>query len=258
MIGQSGLLTIGQMRRGKMQNNNNWKGILVLILLVSIASFVLAAVPTGPQINITGIENGTSRSATILNTTGGTITTIVLNATTQNPHWKAYVGNVTGKLVLEDASNYSIYEWSISTVAGEVYVTRSSTTINWDSIVCANSSHVSQEETAMNHTSSADDSISNTFTRTTHQSFWTGSVEFNEDVCDYTLITYINDTPQTTTENFQEILLWDGTYIVYTTIIENTTLGFDIGYYDFQMLVPEKGWEGPVSSTAYYFYVELV
>ena len=235
----------------------SWIRIVFMILLLSIVPSVLAAIPTGPQITNISIENGTSRPATMLNTSGGTITTILLNATTQNPHWKAYVGNVTGKLVLEDAGNYSIYEWTITSVAGEVYVTRNSS-VDWSNIACANSSHISQEETAMNHTSSADDSIINTFTRTTHKAFWTGAVEFTQNECNHTLITYVNDTPQASTEKFQEILLWDGFSIVYTALFENRTLGFDIGYYDFQMLVPEKGWEGPVTSTPYYFYVELV
>ena len=241
-----------------MQSKNMiWKRIVFFILILSVIPFVLGAIPSGPEITNKGVENGSPKSATLLNTSGGTITTLVLNATTQNPHWKAYVGNVTGTLVLEDSKNYSIYEWTLTTIAGEVYVTRDND-IDWSLIECADSTDVSQEETAMNHTSSADDSISNTFTRSTHQSFWTGSVEFTQDECGYALITYVNDTAQTGTTDFEEILLWDNSSMVYTTILENKTLGFDIGHYDFQMLVPEKGWAGPVSSTAYYFYVELI
>ena len=253
MIEQSGQYTKELVRRGKMRNKNIiWRRILFFILLFALAQVVLSAIPSGPGIINKGVENGTVRPATELNTSGGTITTIIINATTQNPHWKAYVGNVTGKLILEDAKNYSIYEWSLSTIAGEVYVTRDNN-INWSSIKCANSTHVDSEDVSMNHTSSAVDSINNTFSLSTHNPFWTASTEFTEDECDYTLTTYVNDSTQSGTSDFQEILLWDGTSIVYTTILENKTQGFDLGYYDFQMIVPEKGWAGPVSSTSYYF-----
>lgn len=258
MIELSGQYMIEQVRRGKMENKEIiWRRIVFFILLFALAQTVLSAVPSGPTIINKGIENNTVRPATELTTSGGTITTLIINTTTQNPRWKAYVGNVTGKLILEDARNYSIYEWSISTVAGEVYVTRNNS-INWSGIQCPNSSHVAQEEVEMKHNATADDSISNTFTLSTHSPFWTASTEFVADECNNTLITYVNDTAQSGTTDFQELLLWDGESMVYTSIIENKTQGFDLGYYDFQMIVPEKGWAGPVSSTPYYFYVELI
>ena len=235
--------------------NKQLVGIVTLILLIGMFQFVVA-IPTGPDIENKGVENGSDRPATSLTTTGGTIATLVLNATTQNPHWKAYVGNVTGTWVLEDANNYSIYEWSLSTIAGEVYVTRDGS-ITWGSIECANSTHISAEETIMNHTSGADDSINNTFILTTHDPFWTGDIEFTADECDHTLLTYVNDTTQTSTENFQEILLYEGSSLVYTTLLEDSVQGFDLYYYDFQLIVAENGVDEPPSSTPYYFYVEL-
>lgn len=258
MIELFGQCMIEHERRGKMRNKEIiWRRILFFILLITLIPSVLSAIPSGPDIINKGVENGTVRPATELTTSGGTIATLIINTTTQNPRWKAYVGNVTGKLILEDARNYSIYEWSISSVAGEVYVTRNNS-INWSGIQCPNSSHIAQEEIEMKHNASADDSISNTFTLSTHSPFWTAATEFTADKCNNTLITYVNDSAQDGTANFQEILLWDGASMVYTTILENKTRGFDLGYYDFQMIVPEKGWAGPVSSTPYYFYVELI
>jgi hypothetical protein len=229
---------------------------LISLLMIAAAS-VYAAVPSGPSISQVGLDNGTVNPATMIITSGGTIATVLLNATTQNPHWKAYVGNVTGKLVLEDALSYSIYEWNVTVPAGEVYVTRNDS-INWPNIICANSTNLATEDAAMNHTLSADDSISNTFTGTTHRGFWTGSVEFIANQCNHTITTYVNGTAQSPTSLFQEIVLWDRTSLVYSTIMENNLVGFNRKVYDFQMIVPERGWEGPVSSTAYYFYVELV
>ena len=110
----------------------------------------------------------------------------------------------------------------------------------------------------MNHSATAIDSIGKTFNRTTHRAFWTATTEFISDECNQTLLTYVNGTIQNESTLFQEILLWDGSNMVYTTLIESNIQGFDLNVYDFQMLVPEKGWAGPVTSTNYYFYVELV
>ena len=236
--------------------HNQIAGILVILILLA-AALVYAAVPSGPGISVGGIDNGTTRPATTVTTAGGTIATIVLNATTQNPHWKAYVGNVTGRMELADAQGYSIYEWNVTIPAGEVYVTRNGS-ISWANIRCANSTNLATEDTAMNHTSTADDSISNTFTRNIHRSFWTASTEFVQNQCNHTLSTFVNGTTQSSTSFFQEIVLSDTSNLVYATIMENNIIGFNRQNYDFQMIVPERGWDGPVSSTAYYFYVELV
>ncbi|MBN1156159.1 hypothetical protein JXA85_00950 [Candidatus Woesearchaeota archaeon] len=244
------------------EGNKSRKGNRVLIarLLLFSAVFLLmslsiGAAPSGPDVISQYTEEAPAQPATNITTAGGTITTIVLNATTQNPHWKAYVGNITGRLALRDSTNYTIYDWGVTTPTGEVYVTRNDS-ISWVNITCANSTHVATEETAMNHTATAPDSISNTFSKHNHSSFYTGSISFAKDQCNFTTNTYVNSTNQSTA--FQEVLLYDGNSMVYTTIVEDNKYGFDFGLYDFQLIVAEKGWEGPVTSTPYYFYVELV
>jgi hypothetical protein len=235
---------------------NQIEGFLVILFLLA-TSIAYAVDPAGPGITQIRVDNGTTRPATSITTSGGTIATIVLNATTQNPHWKAYVGNVSGRLMLEDAQGYSIYEWNLTIPAGEVYVTRNNS-ISWVNIRCANSSNMAYEDLIMNHTPSADDSITNTFTRNIHRSFWAANTEFAQNQCNHTLSTFVNGTAQISTSFFQEIVLWDNSNIVYATIMENSVIGFNRRDYDFQMIVPERGWDGPVTSTPYYFYVELV
>lgn len=230
-------------------------GLIAAILLLTIGSALSQILPTGPTVTSQSTETATPRSALNVTTAGGTITTMVLNATTQNPHWKAFVGNVTGRLALRDSSNYTIYDWEFTNPSGEIYVSRNNS-INWTSILCANSSHISTEEILMNHTSGAVDSISNTFSSSVHDEFWTGLVQFTADECNFTTATWVNNTNQS--ELFQEIALYDGSSVVYSTLIDSNTAGFDFGVYDFQLIVPEKGLDGPVSTTPYYFYVELV
>ena len=108
----------------------------------------------------------------------------------------------------------------------------------------------------MNHTSNPDDNISTTFNTKLHDSFYVGSVEIQNNTC-FSIHTYVNETKQTS--DFEEILLHDQDNLVYATILEEDAAGYrENQTYDFQMIVPENGATGWTSSTAYYFYVELI
>jgi hypothetical protein len=241
---------------------------IFIIRIVLIASFILAcimayaglasAIPSGPTITVVSNETKQPASATLLNTTGGSITIMVLNATTQNLRWKAYVGNVSGTLTLDDADDNTLFDWSLTHVIGEVYATRQSGIINWSGINCSNETHITAEEKALNHTSQ-DDNITKTFDESTHQGFYIGTREILQNTC-AAVHTYVNSSSQTS--NFEEVVLYDGTNetngkVVYATPLEQDQYGFDNNLYDFQMILPEVGLATWTSSTAYYFYVEL-
>jgi len=229
--------------------------IFVIAMLILLVPFIYAA-PSGPIIYSIRNETITPSSAALVNTSGGSITTMVLNATTQNLRWKAYVGNVSGTLTLDDANSNTIFDWTMANVVGEVYATRAATSISWASINCSTVENITNEELAINHTSNPDDNISATFAEQNHASFYVGNVLIPSDDC-FSLHTYQNDSAQTT--DFEEILLHDSTNMVYATILENDELGYDPNQtFDFQMIVPERGIPGWSSSTAYYFYVELI
>ena len=144
------------------------KTIIWIFALILLGSTVAYAVPSGPVVTLIANETKQPGAATIINTTGGSITTIRLNATTQNLRWKAYVGNVTGSLVLDDAGDNTIFDWSLTTFVGEIYATRSSSTINWSGINCTNSTVLGLENVLLNHTN-PDDNITKTFNSQTHQ-----------------------------------------------------------------------------------------
>jgi hypothetical protein len=232
-----------------------------LLLILTMASINAATVPEGMNVSTKRIENATPETATIITTAGGTVTTIILNGTTQTPNWKAYVGNVTGRLTLRDAGGLNIYDWSIATAQGEVYATRKSTTVDWTNIGCANITHIENEQTALDYTALMPDRILNTFTRSTHKEFYTSLTHFAVNQCHYATSTYVNNTAQTA--YFQEVVLYDGTTktnggLVYSTMIEANKVGFDYGTYDFQLLVPENASAEAASSMPYYFYMELI
>jgi hypothetical protein len=231
--------------------------MLLLLILPILASISVNALPQGPTITYNYTENITPKEAAQITTAGGSFTTLFINATTQTPRWKAYVGNVTGKLVLDDAVSSSIFDWTLTSVTGEVYATRN-TSIDWYSIVCADPSSMGIEEGLLNMTTTNADSINNTFKNSIHKKFYVGTRYIANSTCP-AIATYVNDTAQTISENasFQEIMLKDAqSRVVYATLINQNTTGFNNQKYDFQMIIPEN--EFQASPSTYYLYVELI
>jgi hypothetical protein len=217
---------------------------------------VSAATPDGPDaLTLTGNETKGSVSAKMINISGGRIATFNLSATVKNTRWKGFVGNVTGSLTLDDAVGSTLFDWSLSSITGKVYATRS--------INCSNTTNLELENYRMNHTN-ADDNITKTFNATLnstnatvsggHSGFYAGNVYIYNNTCPV-LHTYVGNASQG--QNFTELALFDGYNFVYSTILESNARGFDDQPYDFQMIVPEIGLQGFSSATAYYIYVEL-
>lgn len=231
---------------------------LTLLLMVSLFPvFFVFADPSGASISGVVSETAPNRTPSSRSDARGTITTMLLNSVQQNQHWKAYVGNVTGSLTLDDAMNFTIYDWDLSTITGQVYASRYDN-LSWSGVGCASQGLIVNESTFHNMTNSDSDDINSTFNWTAHQAFTVGITSIGANSCNSTA-TYVNDTrPSSVTAAtpFQEILLQDTNgYLVYMTEIENNQYGFDNHTYDFQMIVAESNVKA--SPTTYYFYVEL-
>ncbi|MFH1849929.1 MAG: hypothetical protein ABH879_07155 [archaeon] len=239
-------------------------GALLLYLLPVIAEPIGPVVsPVGNSTKVTPTNESRNESQG-----GGYIYTINLAGDEQNPRWKAYVGNVSGSLKLDDADGFTFYNWDLGTLTGEVYATRSSSVINWSGMNCTwgwttnNTNRTAEiyENTALSHTRL--DNITATFSGTTHPEFDVGTATIDANSC-YAFLPYVNDSSQTATQLFAETILYDGTNatngnIVYATQVEDTVYGYRNGsMYDFQLIVPEVGTYTWTRSTAYYFYVEL-
>src|SRR3989344_4000646 len=145
--------------------------LIVLVLLLSSIILYENIVNADPEgATVTYVSNTTKNSTTpgSRNDSKGTITTILLSTTQQNIKWKAYVGNVSGTLVLRDADDYSIYEWAAGgSPDGEVYITRNST-VTWSTIQCANDTSITDEQNTLGHSATASDNINNTFLTRVH------------------------------------------------------------------------------------------
>lgn len=229
---------------------------IYLVVLYSAVQVVLAA-PTGASIQsatTAGVPNPQGGNRTDAR---GTITTVVLSALQQDQNWKAYVGNITGKLSLDDAVGNTIYDWPLSLAKlGEVYLTRSTAPV-FTAVSCANDANITAEETFNNMSTIQSDNINATFNSSSHGSFFVGTTSIGAGTCKATAL-YVNDTTQVMNggQLWQEVLLQDSSSnLIFTTLINSSSQGFDNRPYDFQILVPESAVK--VNATTYYFYTEL-
>jgi len=230
--------------------------LLALLLMVSLVTLALpaSADPTGANFNSNSTGAIPTNSPSSITNNRSTITTVVLSAVQQDSRWKAYVGNVTGSLTLDDASSNTIYDWSaLSVPTGEVYASRSGS-VSFASPQCAQAGTITAEETALNMTGTEADSINNTFNGTDHTPTLVAGQTLSS--CQMTSL-YVNDASQgqTSTADFQEFLMEDATSsLIYVSIINDNKVGFDGKTYDFQMIVAESNVE---AAHPYYFYIEL-
>ncbi|MBD3203361.1 hypothetical protein GF327_03645 [Candidatus Woesearchaeota archaeon] len=212
----------------------------------------------------------------------GNLTKLVLFGRSQTKHWQGYYGDITGTITLDDAQNWTLYDWDNPEPKGEIYAVAntSGTTPSWSTVECFNytqetagaawangNTTLDRWETYYNMTWNDVDGINETFNVTTHLGFSVGSYTIDADSCPATY-TYVSDAYQQ--DKFSEILLQtDEAQLVFATIIENDDeanntdpTGFDDVAHDFQMLVAEDGTSlsaGEINEdpTTYYFYIDI-
>ena len=226
----------------------------VLILCMGFFTFV-EAVPSAPDfLNITENESWSgSVTGSEINISGGIISSLSVSATLQNSHWKAFVGWVSGKFTLEDSGSSSIYDWSLSSIGGQVYATRNASIVDWGNIRCATAGEILAEDVALEH--SGEDNISMTFSGTNNGTYVVAGTSIDAGNCS-SMNTYVNSVSQSSA--FEEFVLYDSNSLVFAAEIEDAATGYDGVGYDFQMIVPENGNESSSVITPYYLYVEIV
>ena len=232
--------------------------LFVMFILSLTCIYYVSALPASPAItyvsNSTAVVTSANRSTDVK----GTITVLTMSVNQQDYKWKAYVGNIRGGLALDDANAKSIYDWTMASVTGQIYATRSSS-VSWTNVSCVNDSIVTAEQGSLGMISTDRDNINNTFNYTIHKSFFVATKNISNSTCKSTA-TYINDTAQTisTSAKFQEILLRDeiSSSLIYTGLIDDNAPAYDgKSTYDFQIIVAEN--ESATVPTMYYFYAEL-
>jgi len=225
---------------------------LIALAFLSLAYAVEPSAPTSVQ-NIS--TDGPAQSiGSVLNTSGGTITTVNIESVTQNPRWKGFVGNVSGRFSLQDSDSFTLYDWTLTSTQGEIYATRNETLVDWNNVYCATAQNITNEQDALGFLWNDADTVNRTFNYTSHRAFYAGDTAISADSCQSTFL-YVNSTSQI--GNFTEVLLHDQS-IIYTGLIENSAFGFKNGSkYDYQIIVPDN-----TNTTApdeiYYLYIELI
>lgn len=246
--------------------------MLVFVGLLVTAS-VWAAIPTPPTTltpGPTSTYNPSNFGLQSHSAIAGNITGLVLVGLSQTKAWQGYYGNITGTITLDDANNFTFYNWSSSEPRGQVYATLN-TTIAWTTVGCFNFTSAGglatwqTIETYYGIANDNSDGVNETFTATNHPSFQVGSRTMTG--CP---TTYINQNDTAQAANFVNVLLYDNTTInetgwIYTTLIENKTAGstnelicYNGQPCDFQILINEDGHGTNTATTTYYFWVELL
>jgi hypothetical protein len=245
------------------KNNRNKEAILIVGLLALAVLFLLSTFPssfaqqTGATVTNMSQSAKSASSPNYNNGTKGYIHTVNLNAEQQDNKWKAYVGNVSSTFVLDDSNDYSIYQWTLDSFSGQIYITRDSS-ITWTGVGCASAANKLTEDTSIGHNSQSADSVNRTFSSQTHKNLTVGSTPIWNNTC-FSTVTWQNDANHELNSSapFQEILLWDGSDVIYTSFVENDKQGYRPGTtYDFQAIVPDNA-TASAPNLRYYFYLEL-
>jgi hypothetical protein len=235
--------------------------IFVLSLLVAVSIKSVTAVPTGPG-TVTPISSSrlSTNAGGNVSAQAGNVSEFNFQATSITSTWQGYFGNVTGSIVLGNSQNNTFYNWNLASPQGEIYATRIATTPSWSTVLCANKTHVADEDTALGVNQVIDaDSVNRTFLNSTiFSDFFVGSTQINgsADSGCYATRMY-NSTGQQSENDWTEVLLQDSGNLIYTALLEQDAIGFDNRTHDFQMLVGENGHDGDQTVTPYYFYLEL-
>ncbi len=226
--------------------------IVIGLLYTGISSVLGAQGATSISVGDTSranLTNGTSSQSTDVQ--AGNVTELNISGDTITEHWAGFYGEVTGNMTLQDSSGNVFYDWTgIGAPAGEVFASNSSS-LDWSGIGCASSAEISAIESSLGISGTDADNIASTYDSNAHPSFDVGSVT-GISGCNSTN-TYTNTGKDTST--FYQILLTDTAGSpVYTTLINDTTTGFDASTHDFQLLVGESDAAG---ASTVYFYIEL-
>ena len=232
--------------------------ITVILLLGIFVAWNVVAIPTGPSnINIISSSRYPVTLASNTSAIAGNVTELNFVSNSVTNTWQGYYGNISGSIKLGDANNNTLYDWTTASPNGEIYATRTSGVPSWASVACANQVNVTAEDTILGVNVSVDqDSVNKTFLNTTaFSTFYVGSLNINSSQ-NCRAVNLYNGTAAPS-NNFQEVLLNDGTNMIYTALITKDANGFDNRTHDFQMLVGENGHNGDVAATPYYFYLEL-
>jgi len=218
----------------------------MLLLIVLLTLGLAVAIPSGVFVDQVATDTKPITQIGLINAQGGNFTELNISGETQTLAWQGYYGTIDANLTLSDDKNNTFYGWSAENLStGKIFASRSST-VSWATIAAQNDCTVDESLTG-----TLSDRVNSTFSPSTNAEMLIGDINITANsTC--AAWTYVNSTAQT--DVFQELILTDGSSIVYAAFINQSTQGFDSNSYDFQMIIPETQNR---SKSDYYFYSEF-
>lgn len=226
-----------------MKMNAKMKDLLFFgLILLSVFGILYTATAqqgatTTPGTPETAAE-GTPGNATA---EGGNITQVDLSGDTQTTHWQGFWGQVTGAIALMDASSNVMYNWSMDTMSGNIYISNESS-ITWGDLEAGEAADC--------------DTIVGTGADSCNKTFDDGTKSFTVGGSTIASVPIVQTFNYTGTGTFDEGILEDdggtGPWVFVATIYNNANT-FKDGAADFQAIVPVNG----TATRTYYFWTEL-
>jgi hypothetical protein len=229
--------------------NEKRRGIVIFVILVSImVATNIRGDPSGATLDRGASSRGTNPSATQTTAQAGNITQMNIDQSRITDTWQGFYGNVSGQIVLENGGGNNFYDWDYLSITGEVYASRT-TVSSWTSINCTNSTQWQNEETSLGITSTQLDGINETYSATTHPTFFIGS-----RLMDNCRSTRPYNSSSSASSFWNVLLNSNANNVVYAAILAENKNAFDNSTADFEILVPVNRTTG---FSTYYFYAEL-
>ncbi len=222
--------------------------VLGILTAFVLAAGLVSALPAGATVTGTSNTTWAGSSAGDITVDGGYIYYRDLDATMQTMKWAAIYGNVSGKIVLRDASENEVYNWSISTIHDGHAIFTEASSPDWSTLTNT-SGAVAGVDSAWSFGSAADNAA-NTF----------GTPE-SDTVNGITKNVPVVKTFNSAGSEYWETYLWDfgavaaKTDFVFAGKVHPGQEAFDGSVVDFQVLVPVTTTDGETDT--YNVYVEL-
>jgi len=238
---------------------------IALLIVVSLALISIAlALPEGASTTtILSSERKGAQVAVNLTAQGGNITRINISVNVQTAVWQGFAGNISGSIVLDDASGDRFYAWSLFNISGEIYASRNGS-VNFNSVFPQNNCTIDEPLTG-----TGSDRVNRTYNQSANTvNFSVGLIQINASSACSTR-PYVNSSFPSS-NLFENLILspehnnaspQQGNFVsggnqsIYTGILQLTGVhGFDGQMYNFQVLVPVNRSTG---FNTYFFYAEL-
>lgn len=221
---------------------------MIMFALVFLIGTSLVSAATPGEANV----NGATDLGEYLFTTGDTVSVEAGNVTRANVEgnastyrWAGLFGNVTGSIVLGDATEKVLFEW---TAAGNLVFASQGATIDWPSLVDANEAAVTAAYTYLATGNS--DAYDTTFVN--------GAENIGSNIWTTLTSDFAYTRNNESVDTWKTYSLTDGSEMVFAGLVSENGRSYDNEIADFQMIIPEDGTAGDTTAQTYNLWIELV